>query len=353
MWDSFLTSIVTIVQILVSSSATATLSIVGLVLLLLAGVLAYWALTSAASETSTFLKASLLACLVTGVIFSAAGPGLALFWVSQSSIKKISAEKAFDSLKTNGEVRWLIRLIMFDPKTDPELSVGRLAKLGPPKQIFSFVANYEELVGYTAKEALRMTGGIFEDGKHISAIIFPRRTQLFPVNARGLLQVVQDVESRKNIDLPQKFLLGSNLLNENELRDLTTPQLSFAIPSYQIENFKDKYQHYCELARRFQCEAQSASEREYLGGLNADWNPLGFSVKEMDVQNDCRQHPNSTTFCTFSDWKTAKEKWLAQFGSRVFLIRNVDIDSISGRILIDFDQPDRQLIPNIGVSRPE
>src|SRR5207302_1056641 len=132
--------------------------------------------------------------------------------------------------------------IPFDPVADPGLKVGKLERLGPPKQFFTFVANYEELVGYTAKAALQMTGGTYTDGLHVSAIIFRLRGNLFPANARGLLQVVREVENRKDIELPQKFLQASNLLNEGEIDDLK----SIAISSYRLDNFADKYQHYCE-----------------------------------------------------------------------------------------------------------
>jgi hypothetical protein len=34
--------------------------------------------------------------------------------------------------------------------------------------------------------------------------------------------------------------------------------------------------------------------------------------------------------------------------SRAFLIRNLEINNIPGRIIIDFDKPDQQVIPDIG-----
>jgi hypothetical protein len=121
---------------------------VGIVLLILAGFLAYSAIKLKPEETSTLLRVSLFSSLVGGMIFSAAGPALALFWVSQSPIPKVPLEKAFDYLETNEKVAWLIRLIPFDQQTDPELAVGRLVRLGPLKQQYSFVAPYEELAGY-------------------------------------------------------------------------------------------------------------------------------------------------------------------------------------------------------------
>ena len=130
-----------------SSPATATLSAVGFVLLILAAGLAYLALTTDTEQTSTLLKSSLFISLIGGMVFSAAGPGLALFWVTTNPIKQITADQSFDNLQRNSTVRWVIRLIPFDPVADPGLKVGKLERLGPPKQFFTFVANYEELVG--------------------------------------------------------------------------------------------------------------------------------------------------------------------------------------------------------------
>jgi hypothetical protein len=217
-----------------------------------------------------------------------------------------------------------------------------LEMLGPKSQFFTFVGNYEEMAGYTAKDALLMTGGGYTDGMHISAVIFRLRGNLYPANARGLLQVVREVESRKDVDLPKKFLVGSNLLNDGELDDIKLNSIN----SYRLESFSDKYQHYCELAHQFQC-GYSFSARDRIGGLNPDWHPLGFSKRQTD-EVACR-NLNDAGYCKFSDWKSSKALWRSQFGSRAFLIRNLAIEDIDGRILIDFDQPDRQKIPDIGI----
>jgi hypothetical protein len=153
------------------SPAATTLSVVGLALLLLCAGLAYVALKTDAQHTSTLLKTSLFLSLVGGMLFSAAGPGLALLRVS-SPIGKVSLDQSFENLERNDQVKWLIRLIPFDPHTDANLKAGKLDRLGPPKQYYTFVANYEELVGYTAKAALEMTGTTYDPSQHISAVIF-------------------------------------------------------------------------------------------------------------------------------------------------------------------------------------
>jgi hypothetical protein len=223
-------------------------------------------------------------------LFSAAGPSLALFWVTQKPIEAASAEKpiqtvsaddAFDRLERNDRVEWLIRLISYDPKTDPQLSIHRLTRLGPPKQQYSFVAAYDELIGFNVTEALRMIGGSFTPGHHVSAIIFPRTTQLYPASARGLLQVVQHVENRKDVDIVKPFIVGRAVLNEGELAELKEDSL----PSYRFSNYRHRYRSYCELAQELRCDG-SYSVRDYIGELSIDWTPLGYAQRDPE-QHSC------------------------------------------------------------------
>lgn len=342
-FNAIIDAIVKIYELVTSTSSTAFLSVVGFALLLLAGVLAYIAIKSKPEELSLWIKLALFVSLVGGMLFSAAGPGLALFYVSQSTvttIQKMSSARAFKNLDENRKVNFVIRLIAYDPVEEPKLSIDQLKNLGPPDQIYSFVASYDELVGYTVKDALEKIGQGYVNGKKVSAIIFPLRTSLFPANARGLVQVIQEVEQRKDIELKKKFLEGSNVLNPGELSDLASKD----IPSYRITNFKDKYRHYCELTHQFYCDS-SFSARTFVGGLYKDWHPLGFSQRTPPAE------PCSIpvgTFCEFQDWEKARVSFQKDFGSRAFLIRNLEINRIPGRVLIDFDNPNEQLIPEIG-----
>jgi hypothetical protein len=49
-----------------------------------------------------------------------------------------------------------------------------------------------------------------------------------------------------------------------------------------------------------------------------------------------------------SDWKKTRSDLKAWFGSRAFLINNLEIIHIPERILIDFEDPARNVIPDIG-----
>jgi hypothetical protein len=85
------------------------------------------------------------------------------------------------------------------------LSIGHLTRLGKLPQRFTFVADYEELEGYSVNEAVRKLGGQIADSNHVSAIVFPRKSEIYPANARGLLQVIQRLANRvrpeTNIDV--------------------------------------------------------------------------------------------------------------------------------------------------------
>ena len=308
--DDIVSAVTKIFEIVGSSSATASLSSVGLILLVLAGVMAYQAMTKKPEDLPKYFGIALFASLIGGMIFSAAGPGLALFWVSQSPIKKVSSDVAIDNLEQNKQVKWVVRLISFNQVLEPERGIDRLQRLGPPKQLFSFVGSYEELAGYTVKDALEMIGVKYTPGDRVSAVIFPLRTPLFPANARGLLQVIQDVEARKEIELKEKFLQGGNSLNSDELKDLRADD----IPSYRMVNFKGKYQHFCQLSYTFICGETSYSARDFVGGLYRDWHPLGFSQKKPP-EDRCRIPMDM--YCAFSDWKTTKTTFHDSFGSRV------------------------------------
>ena len=134
-------------------------------------------------------------------------------------------------MEKNTRVNWVVRLISFKQNLEPELGIDRLSRLGPPKQLFSFVGSYDELVGYSVKEALEATGVKYTNGDRVSAIIFPLHADLFPANARGLLQVIQQVEARKDVDIKQKFFQGSNSLSNDEIKDLNDNNLE----SYQLK----------------------------------------------------------------------------------------------------------------------
>jgi hypothetical protein len=330
----------TIFGLVASSSSSALLSVVGLALLLFAAGLAYKAAKSKPDEFSPSMKAALFLSLVGGMIFSAAGPSVAL--LRAVSIPKMPTDQAFKNLEENAELKHVVRLISYDPATEPGLAIDRLTNLGPSDQLYSFVASYDELVGYKVVDALAKVGQSNKNIKRVSAIIFPLNTPLFPANARGLLQVIREIEGRRDIQtqLSKKLLDGTDALNAEEMQDLAIT----SIPSFKVDSFRKKYPHYCVLAREFSCNGSTYSAHAYVGSISHDWHPLGFS------QNPRADRCNLPVekYCEFTDWNATRQEYRNHFGTRAFLIRNLEIKNISGRVIIDFDRPNDQVIPDIG-----
>jgi len=163
--------------------------------------------------------------------------------------------------------------------------------------------------------------------------------QLYPANARGLLQVVRDVEQRMDVSSDRLLISGkTNALNAEELTDLDNT----AIYSWRWENYRTRYPHYCELAQEFRCKAKYAA-RANIGGLYRDWHPLGLAQDEQ--QDPCLE--STTNYCK-ADWAALRKTLLPHFGSRVFLIENLDLTTIGDRYLIEFGSAGDQVIPDIG-----
>jgi hypothetical protein len=332
-----------IFDLVTNTPASAILSAVGLILLILGVGIAVRALKDP-SKMPFWLQAGFFACIIGGVLFSAAGPSLALFSFSKDPIVTIPAAKAFDNLETNVRVNWLIRLIPFDPQANPELAIGRLTQLGPPDQQYTFVAAYDELVGYRVDDVIRMIGGTYSNDQHVSAIIFPvqNHLQVYPANARGLLQVIQSVEMKNGNQIAKPLLKGTPALSQDEQTDLSRLD---ALIYWSWDNYSQRFPHYCALAEVFRCDS-SYSAHHYIGPVNIDWHPLGFAQRNAS-QDSCS--PSHASVCAISSWKSAETSLSSNFGSRAFLIKNLTIDTIANRVLIDFGDPAHQYIPDIGL----
>lgn len=215
--EAFFQAVSQVLGIVLGSSSAATLSGVGIILLLLTAVMAYIALARTPEETPNSLKAALYLCLVGGIIFSAAGPSEALFDAYQNPIRTESTDEIFHRLINNTRVRYVVRLISYAPGDQNALGIDKIAKLGPSRQQYSFVGDYEELKGRTVADALDMVGTGYNGSDHVTAIIFPLHVNIFPANARGLLQVISNVEG--HIDAEQKYIKPETF-NETERRDL-------------------------------------------------------------------------------------------------------------------------------------
>jgi hypothetical protein len=179
------------------SGAAATLTVAGLLLALVAILL----VIRATSSTSALLKGALFASILGSILLPLAGQGITIIdlWnraPNKASDDVVTTEQAIKSLYQNSKVNWAVRLIPYDPETSPELSISRLTRLGKPDQLYTFVGDYNELRGNTAERALEKLGGAMGKNICISAIIFPLSGSIYPANARGLLQVINEIDSK-------------------------------------------------------------------------------------------------------------------------------------------------------------
>jgi hypothetical protein len=340
-------SIRTIFKLLAENTESVALSAVGIILLVPALLLAYKAVTSNADEMKGWLKTALFICLIGGIIFSLAGPALTLLGLSRDRATRfagdvITSTQGMENLRNNTEIKWLARLIPYDPATQPELAINRLTHLGRPTQRFTFVADYAELRGYKVRNAVFKVGGSMTSAPHVSAIIIPLKgRQLYPANARGLLQVICAIdESRDPMVQNYQPLNVDHELNPNERHDLR--QLDIATWSWS--GYSQHYKHYCELAQRFRCNEQYTA-RSLIGDVSRDWHPIGASLQISGVHKPC-EDPNAP--CQVQNWDQILGL-AQQFGARAFLIENLELSKISGRIMIDFHDPENQVIPDIGI----
>ncbi|MCP1561079.1 UNVERIFIED_ORG: hypothetical protein M2438_000078 [Methylobacterium sp. SuP10 SLI 274] len=249
-----------------------------------------------------------------------------------------------ERLRENRKVKYVIRLISYDPTLQPELALDRLSSafLGPPQQRFTFVGDYDELKGYTAAEAVRRTGLPFQEGQRVTAVIFPVLSprQLLPVNARGLLQLIDMTEANST---KMKFDVKSRL-SKPAYESLSERQKS---SSWAFEAYKRHYGEYCEASFKFVCNKSDFNTSNLIGNVTHDWHPLGFARSEALAIDPCDQEELRKSYCIIKEWPSEDTRILDHIGSRVFMTENSAISSLDGRILIDFNYPSRQKIPAI------
>ena len=217
--------------------------------------------------------------------------------------------------------------------------------IGPEGVRFTFVGSYEELKGRKVSEVLDLVGQSLRSREHVSAIIFsasPEEYPIIPANARGLLQVISDVEQDNSANISHPLLpLGA--LSDRERSDLASRD---EIGSWAFSAYRPYFRSYCEKAHVFRCSATYDVKR-YISAINSDWHPIGAAVHYRE--SPCR----SAEYCSIDAWDRIKERYFGDFGARIFFIPNVEIDKLHDRYLIDFENPTEQLIPEIGLRDAE
>src|SRR4029077_3925660 len=202
-----------------------------------------------------------------------------------------------------------------------------------------FVADYSELRNLSVSEAVEKIGLSMDDIVGVSAIIFPITGRpLYPANARGVLQVVSNIDHEHANDPATEYRRFDGLATKiapSELAD-------HSIPSYGWEQFKQSYLRFCRLAQEFRCAETPYSAATRFGTLSRDWHPLGFARQTKEDPCNSAVDLCSTETAKWDDVvkKQIKEQQIA----RVFLIDNYAINSIPGRYMVDFDNPKDQKI---------
>ncbi len=249
-------------------------------------------------------------------------------------------QQAFEDLKANAQVDWLIRLVAHDPD-QPQLEVSRLTSLGGPHEDFTFVADYAELRGYTAAEAVHKIGGSLAPGQHVSGVLFPIANHtIYPGSVRGLLQVVQQIDMRRSAEPGYQPAPLDVLLTEEERENLT----ALAVDSWAWDNYRDYFTVFSQVVKTLR--HQHASAIGHIGHIGHDWCEAGcarwLSPQSNDDENTVKlKLPDGLDFT------------IKNFGARVFLIRNLHLDALPGKVLVDFDDPHHQRIPYVALPSDE
>lgn len=343
-------------ELLSRSNAAITFTALGFFLLVAGMAGLSRIITLKPAETSQWLIRLTATCFGLGVLFAAIGPAAALLNIKASPIDKLSSREAWSRLKTNQEVKWLIRLIAYDPKQRKDLSIGQLKTLGPKEVDYTFVAAYDELKGYTVKDALEMVGAATPPtvNYRVSAIIFPmsKSIDIFPANGRGLLQVIQDLEA-KHPEFTNKMITTDNLAQE-KINDLRANR---SIGTWSFSYVQSDYTKFCQMTHKARCSKRINSDGSKSSGvdglnrvseINMDWHPAGGVIINQQKIDPC---VTNDKYCDIQNWDDIEadiEKPVGnRFGARGFLVKNLELESLENRYLIDFGNPS-QLIPEIG-----
>jgi hypothetical protein len=251
----------------------------------------------------------------------------------------LSPAEAFDDLVANAPVERLVRLIAYDSATAGQLSIDHLKMLGPPHEQYVFVADYNELKGYTVEQAIAKLGGQYQPGTAFSAIIFPvGQREVVPASSRGLLQVIELVD-RSNKGQPDYTAADLGIrLSPDDFAALAIRDRA----SWDWQHFAPYYRTYTATVAQLRREKCSAFG--HIGQLDADWQSLGYAEVERG-----RDLP-APDFTLELDGKPLRA---ARFGARALLVANEEIDSIAGRVLIDFQNPREERIPLFGEAASE
>src|SRR5262245_23033421 len=176
----------------------------------------------------------------------------------------------------------------------------------------------------------------------------PKPEDIYPTNARGLLQVIHKLEDATPPITRRFDVMGHVRNKDQEIEDLNvTDKDTMVIERWGWASYGQFFKDYCEIAQQFRCSGD-LPVKSLIGTIGNDWNPLGFSSKRpvaFSCSDDARKRACSVP--SGSDWPNRNDNVFSQFGARIFLMRNLALEDIPGLILIDFDLPEKQRIPDV------
>lgn len=271
---------------------------------------------------------------IAGLILACLLAPLAHGEVTLSLRAPMPAEEAFARLQANTPVRWLARMVAYDP-ANPTLRIDHLKTLGGAAEDYTFVNDYEELRGYTGREAMRKAGTEIDDAQGVSLILFPIGSQtIFPASVRGMLQVVGQIDMRRAAESGYRAAPLDVLLTDAERANLAAVDL----PSWAWNSYRD---HFRGFAQAFSTlRGKNGSAIGHIEPIGPAWCEPGCS-RLLKPRTPADKNVMKLTLTDRSTFE------IKNFGVRVFLIRNLAIDALPGRILIDFKDPENELIPNL------
>jgi hypothetical protein len=342
---SSISTLLSTVFVKVSESTPAiVLLVIALLLLATALVIALKA-HSGPEEQSPLERWILFSSIIGAITLAVFSQWSALIVIPQP----VSTDAAIERLRTNSEIQYFIRLIPYSG------SRPSLPKLGTPQQKYTFVASYEELVGYHVAEAVHRMGISMRGQKRVIAVIFPYSGLVYPANAKGVLQVIQQIDdlcaNGSCKDKENKTYKGFNVKNTFQPDSTEWSNFESDSPeSWAWEGYKQFFTDYCTKALGFirfsqqydQPNSSYMTAQALMGTIRRDWSPLGFALKTPISRDDAAA-------CQFGDWGSVMAPVRAAFGARVFLIENRKISDLDVQVMRDFDDPVHDVIPDIGV----
>lgn len=172
----------------------------------------------------------------------------------------------------------------------------------------------------------------------MTAIIFPLdRRNLYPANARGLVQVLQVIDESKK---DQAGYISSDItrsLDKSAVEQLADRRVS-------SWSWKEYSSHYEQLAAAIDLAKKSGvSAFQYIGRLGPDWHPAGYSkiISEEFVQGS---HDSNNFRLLLQNGNEVK---LDNFGARAFLLPNVELIDLRHVVMIHFANIDTDRIPEL------